>query len=109
MGCVHCCSGSAVTCMQVHAHPCMHRWALWLAHLEALLAEGRRYDPEAWRMQSLVFTLEWAAQTRQPLQLEPRGDAVEVSRRLYEKYVGPSLALEQEVAQVAQAMDIMAA
>ena len=93
----------------MHTHA-LRRWALWLAHLEALLADPTAmYDPEAWRMQSLNFTLGWTAQTRQPLQLEPRGDAVEVSRRLYEKYVLPALALELEVAQAAQAAETVAA
>lgn len=81
------------------------RWVLWLARLEADLAQGRRYDPEAWRLQSLNFTQDWAARTREPLPTEPVGDAVAVSRRLYEKYVAPALGVVEPL-QTVQAMDI---
>ena len=63
------------------------RWALWLARLEADLAGGRAYDAAAWRAESLAFTLRWAWLRAQPLQVAPAGDALAVSRRLYEKYV----------------------
>jgi hypothetical protein len=86
-------------------HPCC-RWALWLARLEADLAQGRRYDPEAWRMQSLNFTQEWAARTHEVMPTEPAGDAVAVSRHLYEKYVQPAPAAAEPLEMV-QAMDVI--
>lgn len=63
------------------------RWALWLLRLETDLAQGRRYNPEAWRMECLNFTLGWAY-LRDQLPLHPQGDTGAVSQRLYEVY-GP--------------------
>ncbi|EIE20595.1 hypothetical protein COCSUDRAFT_37819 [Coccomyxa subellipsoidea C-169] len=69
------------------------RWALWLLRLETDLAQGRRYDPEAWRMECLNFTLGWAY-LRDQLPLHPQGDTGGVSQRLYEVY-GPDWRLGQ--------------
>lgn len=63
------------------------RWARWLLRLETDLAQGRRYDPEAWRKESLNFTLGWAYLQEQ-LPVHIHGKIVAVSQRLYEVY-GP--------------------
>ena len=73
------------------------RWALWLARLEADLAGGRRYDPDAWRAESLAFTLRWARLRSQPLQTASAGDAAAVSQRLYDKYVLGGEAVVQDL------------
>ncbi|BDA50506.1 Alpha-N-acetylglucosaminidase [Coccomyxa sp. Obi] len=63
------------------------RWALWLLRLETDLAQGRRYDPEAWRMESLNFALGWAYLQEQ-LPVHIQGETAAVSQRLYKIY-GP--------------------
>ena len=45
------------------------------------------YDAEEWRLDALSLTLNWA-HSRKELPQQPRGDVVEVSKRLYNKYVG---------------------
>ena len=91
-------------CMRSHVHVGC-RWALWLARLETDLAQGQRYDPAAWRQQSLNFTQDWAARTHEPLPCEPVGDTVAVSQRLYEKYVQPAMVACVLLPEV-QAMDV---
>ena len=44
------------------------------------------YDAEEWRLDALSLTLNWS-HSRQQLPLQPQGDAVEVSQRLYNKYI----------------------
>lgn len=63
------------------------RWALWLLRLETDLAQGRRYDPDAWRLECQNYTLGWAYLQEQ-LPVQPQGDTVAVSQRLYQTY-GP--------------------
>jgi hypothetical protein len=83
------------------------RWRAWLERLEADLVAGRPYDAPAWRLQVLTMTSSWIAtgRTRQPpeeggssssssecsaeaeaLPLVPRGDALQLSARAYDRY-----------------------
>ena len=73
----------------------MCRWAAWLARLHEDLVDGRMYDAEEWRLDSLSLTLNWA-HSRKVLPEQARGDAVEVSRRLFRKYTatGASVAAD---------------
>ncbi|KAK9837149.1 hypothetical protein WJX81_006355 [Elliptochloris bilobata] len=61
------------------------RWALFVARLEVNLRSGAAYDPQAWRLECLNFTLGWTRGT-QRFPLDPRGDSVAVSQRLFAKY-----------------------
>lgn len=45
------------------------------------------YDAEEWRLDALSLALNWA-HSREALPLKPKGDAVEVSKRLFSKYAG---------------------
>ena len=45
------------------------------------------YDAEEWRLDALSLTLNWA-HNREELPQKPKGDAVEVSKRLFRKYAG---------------------
>lgn len=58
---------------------------MWLLRLETDLAQGRRYDPDAWRLECLNFTLGWAY-LQDELPVHPQGDTVTVSQRLYQTY-----------------------
>ncbi len=61
------------------------RWALFVARLQANLRTSTAYDPEAWRLECLNFTLGWTHGT-QRFPTEPRGDTVAISARLFAKY-----------------------
>lgn len=56
-----------------------------MARLEANLRARTPYDPEAWRLECLNFTLGWTRRTER-FATEPAGDAVAVSARLFAKY-----------------------
>ncbi|CAL5229140.1 g12413 [Coccomyxa viridis] len=63
------------------------RWQAWLNRLREDLEDGRMYDAEEWRMDSLSLTLNWA-HSRDELPQTPHGNSVEVSKRLFGKYAG---------------------
>ena len=65
------------------------RWQAWLNRLRDDLEEGRMYDAEEWRLDALSLTLNWA-HSREELPQQPKGNAVEVSKRLFSKYASKS-------------------
>ncbi len=61
------------------------RWQTWLDALQSALAAGQAIDVEATRTRIREGDLGWT-QRHDTYPVEPRGDVIEVSRRLLEKY-----------------------
>ena len=61
------------------------RWQTWLDALQSTLAAGQAIDVEATRARIRAGELAWT-RGHDPYPVEPRGDVIEVSRRLLEKY-----------------------
>ncbi len=61
------------------------RWKLFFDHLDASLAAGKPLDGKRFEQDIRQWEENWTHQT-EPFAAEPRGDAVAVSRRLWDKY-----------------------
>ena len=62
------------------------RWEMFFRRQQEALDTGRPFDAAAGNAELLRFENEWAA-GRELYPAEPRGDALSVSRRLYDQYV----------------------
>lgn len=61
------------------------RWKLFFERLDAALAAGKALDAKQFEQDIRQWEENWTHQT-EPYAAEPRGDAVAVSRRLWDKY-----------------------
>jgi Alpha-N-acetylglucosaminidase (NAGLU) C-terminal domain len=61
------------------------------------LRRGRHYDALEWHGEVVSFTRRWT-ERGEVFPTEPRGDAVDVSRDLFEKYAGRVLPGHESVA-----------
>jgi alpha-N-acetylglucosaminidase len=76
------------------------RWQTWLAALQSSLAAGAAIDVAAVRTRIADGELFWAKQ-HDAYPVEARGETLEVSRRLFEKYSADAATPEQPRAPVA--------
>ena len=61
------------------------RWEMFFQRLNAALAEGKPYDGRAFGQEVRDWEVRWT-HAREPHPASPQGDAVKVSRELWEKY-----------------------
>ena len=61
------------------------RWQTWLNELQSSLSAGRSIDVKATRVRIRDGDVDWTRR-HDTYPTEPKGDTIEVSRRLLEKY-----------------------
>jgi alpha-N-acetylglucosaminidase len=63
-----------------------HRWAMWLDALNASLANNTPFDEQATRNKIRDWEVAWTQQTDGDFLTKPRGNAITISQRLFDKY-----------------------
>ena len=63
----------------------LKRWELFFHHLDQALAGGKSFDQKAFAAEMFAFEKGWSDQHDRHSR-EPRGDSIEVARRLWAKY-----------------------
>ena len=63
-----------------------HRWQIWLAALEQSLDKNLPFDEAATREKIRDWELAWTQKTNGSFATAPRGNAVRISQKLFQKY-----------------------
>lgn len=63
-----------------------HRWQIWLAALERSLDKNLPFDETTTRQKIRDWEISWTQQTNGHFAIAPRGNAVRISQKLFQKY-----------------------
>lgn len=64
----------------------LHRWQIWLTALEQSVDKNKPFDETATRARIRDWELSWTQQTNSHFATVPRGNAVRISQKLFQKY-----------------------